>query len=71
MIVTAIIRMAQVLGMEVVAEGIETEAERKLLSGLDCDYAQGYLWSRAVENSQFMMLLKADTKCMKNTNLYK
>ena len=56
-IVTAIIRMAQVLGMEVVAEGIEIESERQLLLGLDCDYAQGYLWSKAVPNSQFMSLL--------------
>ncbi|PWR00258.1 putative bifunctional diguanylate cyclase/phosphodiesterase [Leucothrix pacifica] len=59
-IVTAIIRMAQVLGMQVVAEGIETEAVRKLLCGLDCDYAQGYLWSKPVENKQFMDLLESN-----------
>ena len=66
-IVTAIIRMAQVLGMEVVAEGIETKAVRKILSELDCDYAQGYLWSKALENDQFMELLGTDffdRKCL-------
>ena len=56
-IVTAIIRMAQVLGMEVVAEGIEIDSERKLLLGLDCDYAQGYLWSKAIPDEQFIELL--------------
>lgn len=36
------------MGLTVVAEGIETEAQRALLSGLGCDEAQGYLFSRPV-----------------------
>ena len=31
-----------------VAEGVETEAQWKLLAGMGCDYAQGYLISRPV-----------------------
>ena len=47
-IVKAIIKMAKILGMKVVAEGIETKDEQNILVGLDCDYGQGFLWSRAV-----------------------
>ena len=53
-IVTAVIRMAQVLGMKVVAEGIETEIERDVLRALNCDYGQGFLWSRAVPGSELI-----------------
>ena len=69
-IVTAIIRMAQVLGMEVVAEGIEKEAERKLLIDLDCDYAQGYLWSKAVPNKDFVVLLSGFSDSPEKKSLF-
>ena len=39
----AIIWMARRLGLEVVAEGVETEEQRDLLMALDCDCIQGYL----------------------------
>jgi len=45
-VVQAIIAMAHILGMAVVAEGVETEAQRKVLLGLDCDLLQGFLYSR-------------------------
>jgi len=41
-IVSASIQMAHGLGLEVVAEGIESEATWKLLQGLGCDYGQGF-----------------------------
>jgi sensor c-di-GMP phosphodiesterase-like protein len=43
-----IIQMAHKLGIKVIAEGIETEAQRKLLLKLGCEYGQGYLFSKAV-----------------------
>jgi|GEM_PF-1428660 len=46
LVVQAIIALAHVLGMAVVAEGVETEAQRKVLLGLDCDMLQGFLYSR-------------------------
>lgn len=54
----AIIVMAHKLGLKVVAEGVETEEQRDLLLAAGCDYAQGYLYSRAVPPEQFEVLLK-------------
>ena len=45
-LVQAIISMAKGLGMEVVAEGVETEEQMKVLTDLGCDLLQGYLISR-------------------------
>ncbi len=54
----AIIVMAHKLGLKVIAEGVETEAQRKLLAVAGCDYAQGYLFSRPVPTEEFEELLK-------------
>jgi len=47
-IVTAAIGMAKSLGLQVVAEGVETLFQMEALRALDCDLAQGYLFSRPV-----------------------
>jgi diguanylate cyclase (GGDEF)-like protein/PAS domain S-box-containing protein len=47
-IVRTILLLARNLGMCVVAEGVETEAQLAQLQALSCDYAQGYLFSKAV-----------------------
>lgn len=44
----AIIVMAHKLGMQVIAEGVETEEQRDLLIAAGCNYAQGYLFSKPV-----------------------
>lgn len=54
----AIIVMAHKLGLKVIAEGVETAAQRKLLSDAGCDYAQGYLFSRPLSPEAFEALLK-------------
>lgn len=41
-IVEAIVRMAHALGSDIVAEGVETEAQLAALAALECRYAQGY-----------------------------
>jgi EAL domain-containing protein (putative c-di-GMP-specific phosphodiesterase class I) len=44
-LIEATIRVARTLGMDTVAEGIETASQAALLQRLDCDRGQGYLWS--------------------------
>ena len=45
-IIGAVTGMAHALGMTVVAEGVETEAQREELTALGCDAAQGYLLAK-------------------------
>ena len=55
---TAIIAMCHALGITVVAEGIEQEAQFDLLSQRSCDLAQGYWLSRPLSSTQLLALLK-------------
>ena len=52
-IVSATVAMARALKLEVVAEGVETGAQRDYLQGLQCDSFQGYLCSPAVSAPEF------------------
>ncbi len=45
-LVQGIVRLAQILGLEVVAEGIETAAARDMAARVGCRYGQGYLFAR-------------------------
>jgi diguanylate cyclase (GGDEF)-like protein/PAS domain S-box-containing protein len=56
-IVRTILVLARNLGMRVVAEGIETEAQLAQLQALSCDYGQGYLFSKAVNAAAIGRLL--------------
>ena len=56
-VVTAIIQMANSLGLKIVAEGIENEDIAKHLNALGCDKGQGYLWSAPVPFEQLQALL--------------
>lgn len=53
----AIIAMAHKLGIKVIAEGVETGTQDQILKDFDCDYAQGYLYSRPVPVRDFEVLL--------------
>ena len=55
----AIIMMAHKLGLKVIAEGVETDHQQKMLAEAGCDYAQGYLYSRPVPAEAFEKLLKS------------
>jgi len=54
----AIIVMAHALGMKVIAEGVETEQQRDLLTEAGCDYGQGYLFARPISASEFETLVQ-------------
>ncbi|MEG5137724.1 MULTISPECIES: EAL domain-containing response regulator [unclassified Microcoleus] len=58
-IVKAIIEMAHSLCLEVIAEGVETEAEKDFLWRYECDAMQGYLFSPPVPAADFKKLLEA------------
>jgi diguanylate cyclase (GGDEF)-like protein/PAS domain S-box-containing protein len=49
----AIIVMAHKLNIKVIAEGVETEQQRDLLTMVGCDYAQGFLFSKPVPAEEF------------------
>ena len=59
-IVSSIISLAHGLDMTVVAEGVETEEQRKLLRLLRCDQMQGYLFSRPVAKDDLANLLQRE-----------
>ncbi len=56
--VKGIINLAHTLGYEVVAEGVETSKEVMVLTNLNCDHAQGYLFSRPLPVFEFQELLR-------------
>ena len=51
-IVSALIGLSHALGLEVVAEGVETELHVRELTTLGCDIAQGYLFAKALEPAE-------------------
>ena len=57
-IVRTIIELARVLGMDVVAEGIETLEQYRLLRQLGCRYGQGYLMARPMTAQAVTQLLR-------------
>lgn len=57
-LVDAVIRLAHALDLNVVAEGVETEAQRVALAELDCDQMQGYLFSKPMSEEKLFKLFK-------------
>jgi diguanylate cyclase (GGDEF)-like protein/PAS domain S-box-containing protein len=55
-LVNAAIAMAHGLGLKVVAEGVETEDQRKHLASQGCEYAQGYLFSKPLSADEMIPL---------------
>nr|WP_237707303.1 EAL domain-containing protein [Acidovorax sp. NO-1] len=58
-IVSAIIRMAQALGMQTTAEGVETDGQLAFLREQGCDEGQGYLFSRPLPPAEFEAYLRS------------
>ena len=51
-IVQAVVSIARALGMTTTAEGVETEAQRDLLTEMGCDHIQGWLVSHALPSEE-------------------
>jgi EAL domain-containing protein (putative c-di-GMP-specific phosphodiesterase class I) len=60
-IVRTIVMLAQNLGMDVVAEGVETDDQLAVLRAIGCKYGQGYLFSRPIPASQAAAFLAVNT----------
>jgi diguanylate cyclase (GGDEF)-like protein len=57
-IVRTIVELAKSLGLSVVVEGIETEEQLAMIQELECDYAQGWLFAKALNPTQVEEVLK-------------
>jgi len=59
-IVKAITRLSAELGMEVVAEGIETDQQADLLRAMGCPFGQGYLFGAAIAAEEAATMMPCD-----------
>jgi diguanylate cyclase len=67
-VVDAVIRLAHALDLNVVAEGVETEAQRTALTELGCNQMQGYLFSKAVPEKKLFALFNQTTLNIESNN---
>ena len=66
-IVRAIVSLAHNLGMETIAEGVETPLHRDALHELGCDHGQGFHFSRPVGAAALELLIQGGTLGMEET----
>jgi diguanylate cyclase (GGDEF)-like protein/PAS domain S-box-containing protein len=57
-IVSTILTLANNLGLDVIAEGVETKEQILQLTGMKCDYVQGYLLSRPMDGAEMTKLVE-------------
>jgi diguanylate cyclase (GGDEF)-like protein/PAS domain S-box-containing protein len=69
--VATIVTIAHNLGMQVVAEGVETNQQLNFLSGLRCEQLQGYLYSKPLPENDFQKYLLSHQITNKSTNFGK
>ncbi len=60
--VNLIIAMGHLLGANVVAEGVEHEGQKEILKEQECNYIQGFLWSKPLEYDKALECVAADRK---------
>jgi PAS domain S-box-containing protein/diguanylate cyclase (GGDEF)-like protein len=52
-IVASVVSLSRAIRVDCIAEGVETDEQRRALQAMGCDYAQGFLWSPAVDADAF------------------
>lgn len=60
-----VIRMAKELKMQVLIEGVETKEQQQMLTQMDCDFAQGYYFSRPIPVTDFLAHLEKQKEAAK------
>ena len=65
-IVQTTIALAHTLGLDAIAEGVETSQQIELLRTLDCDYAQGYFFSKPVDSEAALNLILSEHQLFNN-----
>jgi diguanylate cyclase (GGDEF)-like protein len=61
-LVRGIVSIAKRLGLEIVSEGIETQAQYEALLELQCDYGQGFLFSKAIPAEDILAMFSAELR---------
>ena len=64
-IARTVVALGQSLGLEVIAEGVETEGQRQALSSIGCQRWQGYLFGRAMPAAEIEQLLRQDASALR------
>ena len=58
MLIKGIVKLAQLLNMQTVCEGVETKEQRDLLQSIGCDYGQGFYYARPMDQIHYEALLR-------------
>jgi diguanylate cyclase (GGDEF)-like protein len=61
-LVRGIVSIAKRLGLEIVSEGIETQDQYNALLDLQCDYGQGFLFSKAIPAEEVLAMFSAELR---------
>ncbi len=69
-IIQSIISLGHNLGLQLCAEGVETEEALKFLQSLDCDSAQGYLISEPLPADQFSQFVKNSSSAKQSSKAF-
>ncbi|UTV31031.1 putative bifunctional diguanylate cyclase/phosphodiesterase [Photobacterium atrarenae] len=69
-VLKAILTLSQDLGLKVVTEGIETEAQYELMRDAGCQYGQGYLFSKPVEATEVGKMISRDAQQRSDINTF-
>jgi diguanylate cyclase (GGDEF)-like protein len=64
-----VVNLGKILGLEVLAEGVETEAQLAYLRGLGCDYMQGYLLGRPMPAAEIEAQLRGNAAALERLKI--